>query len=171
MIVNIFVYGSEATPIVNKCLSVLKQSPDIKLVKTPQEADVAIAPLLSKKLSLEEIQSPLYGTLVFHPSLLPRHRGRDAIKWAFRLEEAYTGATWFWADEGYDTGDICETEVLAIKPDESPREFYERAVIPSAIRMLSFILQDLTSGHIRRRPQRNEHASYEPPIKWDLHAV
>lgn len=135
------------------------------IVADLKAADVALAPLLKKKISEAQIEVPRYGTLVFHPSLLPRHRGRDAIKWAFDAGESYTGATWFWADNGYDTGDICEQEVLEISRAESPREFYNRAVIPSAIGLLEYALQDLAGGHVRRRPQREEAATYEKPFK------
>ena len=89
----------------------------------------------------------------------------QSLKWAFKLGEAYTGATWFWATEGLDTGDICEQEVLAILPDERPREFYERAVIPSALRMLGYIVDDVRNGIVRRRPQQHENATFEPGIK------
>jgi methionyl-tRNA formyltransferase len=45
-------------------------------------ADVAIAPLLTTKISEEEINEPLFGTLIFHPSPLPYGRGARAIRWA-----------------------------------------------------------------------------------------
>ena len=35
------------------------------------------------------------GAIGFHPSLLPLHRGRDAIKWAFRFGEKITGGSVF----------------------------------------------------------------------------
>ena len=34
-------------------------------------ADLAIAPLLTEKLSFSEISAPFFGTLIFHPSPLP----------------------------------------------------------------------------------------------------
>lgn len=136
----------------------------IRLAARPSEADVAIAPLLTRKLSAGEANAPRFGTLIFHPSLLPRHRGRDAIRWAFEQGETYSGATWFWAAEGYDTGDICEQEVLEIQPGETPRQFYERAVVPACGRLLGYALSDLQAGHVRRRPQRDAAATYEPPF-------
>jgi len=125
------------------------------------DADVVVAPLLTSKVSPEDIGRLKLGLLIFHPSLLPRHRGRDSIKWAYRLGETYTGATWFWADDSWDTGDVCEQEVLAIVPGESPREFYERAVVPSAARLLGYIVDDLQRGIVRRRPQQHESATFE----------
>lgn len=125
-------------------------------------ADLVVAPLLTRKLTPDDLAVPRYGTLVFHPSLLPRHRGPDAIKAAFRANERYSGATWFWANDQYDAGDLCEQEVLEIQEGERPRDFYTRAVIPSAIKLLSYAVADLCLGHVRRRPQRAEAMTYEP---------
>lgn len=163
---KVFVYEldkADQTPIIQASLDVLREH-DADLAGDDQEADLAIAPLLTKKLPPERLFAPALGTLIFHPSLLPRHRGRDAIRWAFRLKESYTGATWFWADEELDAGDICESEVLAILDGERPRGFYERAVIPSAVRMLGYIIDDISRGVVRRRPQNDESATHEPPI-------
>ncbi|MCL2563131.1 MAG: hypothetical protein FWE08_03750 [Oscillospiraceae bacterium] len=162
----VFVYGASdgvTQPMIQACLGLVEKEhrhePDI------HKADLAIAPLLTTFLATEEILMPRMGTLVFHPSLLPRHRGGDAIKWAFKLGEAYSGVTWFWPDEGIDSGDICEQEVVGILPGESPREFYQRAVIPAAVRSLGRALEGVASGMPRRVPQQLEHGSYEPRIR------
>jgi methionyl-tRNA formyltransferase len=157
---NVCVLGDREFPVVQASLDVVAAKGGT-LVDRLEEADVAIAPLLTEKLTLADIAKPKLGVLIFHPSLLPRHRGRDAIKWAFKAGETYTGATWFWANEGLDTGDICEQEVLAIVPGERPREFYDRAVVPAAIRMLEYIIDDLGSGCVRRRPQQHDNATFE----------
>jgi methionyl-tRNA formyltransferase len=135
-----------------------------EIVQTPEEADLAVAPMLKRILTEEQLNGPKLGTLIFHPSLLPRHAGPDAIKWAFRQGEKYTGATWFWGEKMLDGGDICEQEVLEILPGETPRQFYQRAVIPSALQLLKYAINDISNGHIRRRPQRIEARTYEPSL-------
>lgn len=151
---------ADETPIIKATTDVL-DAHGATVVDDEASADVALAPLLTRKLAADRLYAPALGTLIFHPSLLPRHRGPDAIRWAFKLGEAYTGATWFWADEKFDAGDICEMEVLDIREGERPREFYERAVIPAAVRMLGWILTDLANGVVRRRPQNEDAATYE----------
>lgn len=160
---RIYIYGDILQPIVQAAY-LLASDRGHAVMQEPDRAHLAIAPLLTAKLTEQQIKEPHYGTLIFHPSLLPRHRGRDSIKWAYKLGETYTGGTWFWADSGLDTGDICEQEVLAIDPDVRPREFYEKTVIPSAMRMLDHILEDLDMGIIRKRRQQEEHSSYERPF-------
>lgn len=162
---KIYIYGYDdgmIPPIVALCADAVSRKHEI--VVRPEPADVAIAPLLTEFLSMERITAPEIGTLVFHPSLLPRHRGADAIKWAFNLGETYTGVTWFWPNEGVDTGDICEQEVLAIRDGERPKEFYMRAVLPAAVRTLERALHGIEKGYPRRVPQILENGSYEPKI-------
>lgn len=40
---------------------------------------LAIAPLLTEKITDEELKEPVIGTLVFHPSPLPYGRGASSI--------------------------------------------------------------------------------------------
>ena len=164
MSLKVYIYGSEEDPLVSQSIELLKEK-DATRVDSIEGADVAIAPMLRKFLTMEQINTPRYGTLVFHPSLLPRHQGRDAIRWALKCEETYSGATWFWADAGVDSGDICEMEVLAIKPGIHHATFYMRKVMPSALKMLGWIIDDLTAGYVHRRPQDEKNATYEPAIK------
>ncbi len=126
--------------------------------------DLAIAPLLTRIIPAVELEEPVHGTLVFHPSPLPYGRGASAIKWAYRRGEPVTAATWFWADSGLDTGDICEQEIVKIDHGVRPREFYERDVIPAMTRTLARALGDIARGRIRRIPQVEQHATYDSKI-------
>lgn len=159
----LYVYPAKTPgePIVHACEAAARRAGWYP-VAFPSWADVAVAPLLETKLDPADLAAPKRGTLVFHPSLLPRYRGRNAIRAAFEAGDRYSGATWFWAADKMDAGDICEQEVLEIVPGERPREFYSRAVVPSAALMLERLLGDLGAGHVRKRPQRTEAASYVP---------
>ncbi len=125
------------------------------------EYDLAIAPLLTEKISNYELAKPKTGTLIFHPSPLPYGRGASAIKWAYRRREPITAATWFWADSGLDTGDICEQEILKIDYNLRPRDFYVIHVIPALERTLERCLKGLIRGVQRRVPQVEEYSSFD----------
>ncbi len=126
--------------------------------------DLAIAPLLTRIIPVGELEEPTHGTLIFHPSPLPYGRGASAIKWAYRRGEPVTAATWFWANDGIDTGDICEQEIIRIDHTLRPREFYERDVIPAMTRALHRALVDIGHGRFRRVPQVEQHATYDQRI-------
>ena len=122
---------------------------------------IAIAPLLTEKLSESKLNEPILGTLIFHPSPLPYGRGASSIKWAFIRHEPITAATWFWANSEYDAGDICEQEIIKIDYEMRPREFYEKHIIPGMMRTLKRCLNDLQKGIIRRVTQEQRYATYD----------
>ena len=128
-------------------------------------ADLSIAPLLTKKVSDAEISESTLGTLIFHPSPLPYGRGASAIRWAYRRKEPVTAATWFWATDKLDAGNICEQEIVKIDYDLRPREFYEKHIIPAMCRTLERCLNGLEKGFKRQIPQVEEYASYDGKIE------
>lgn len=125
---------------------------------------LAIAPLLTEKIPDCALKEPLLGTLIFHPSPLPYGRGASSIKWAYRRHEPITAATWFWADKGYDTGDICEQEIVKIDYDLRPRDFYEKHILPAMIRTLKRCLNGIEIGVQRRVPQVDQYSSFDKRI-------
>lgn len=155
------VYGDRATARIIEQAIRLVYKAGLHVAGETSPADVAIAPLMTRKLTAEELRIP---TLVFHPSLLPRHRGRDAIKWTLAHGDPYAGVTWFWADDGYDTGPICEQAIVEIMPGDTPRALYERCVDEGLV-LLAAALEDLRRGGVRRRKQREGAATYDPPFK------
>ncbi|GEM_PF-4662703 len=122
---------------------------------------VAIAPLLTEKLSHEQLCEPIYGTLIFHPSPLPYGRGAKSIRMAYKRNEPVTAATWFWANHRYDAGDICEQEIIKIDYLLSPREFYDEHIIPGMLRTLRRALNDLERGIKRQIQQVEKYSSYD----------
>lgn len=150
----ILLLGDRSKRIVSEAADVIRRS-GFAETESAASADLIVAPWLQSKIPADEIAKTTHGALVFHPSLLPIHRGRNAIKDAYAAGDRVTGATWFWANDAFDAGEICEQEPLIILEGESPRDFYDRAVVPSAIRLLRFALGDIKAGIIRRRPQNN----------------
>ena len=125
------------------------------------EIDLNIAPLLTEKIPSDVIREPRFGTLIFHPSPLPYGRGAASIKWAYKRNEAVTAATWFWADEGLDTGNICEQEIVKIDHTIKPRQFYERDIIPALCRTLERCLSSLKIGLKREVKQQGKYATFD----------
>lgn len=66
------------------------------------------------------------GVVGFHPSPLPRGRGRHPIVWALALGLEETASTFFRMDEGADTGALLSQERIAILPDDDAGSLYDR---------------------------------------------
>lgn len=98
-------------------------------------------------------------TVGYHPSPLPRMRGRAVIPWTILSNEAITGSTLFWIDGSVDSGPILEQEFLHIAPDETAASLYARHMI--ALRtMLERALTALAAGTARRDPQDERFATW-----------
>ena len=120
---------------------------------------------MTKKISETEIKSAFFGTLIFHPSPLPYGRGASSIRWAYRRKEPITAATWFWATDKLDAGDICEQEIIKIDYTLRPGEFYEKHIIPAMLRTLERCLKGVQMGFQRKVKQIEEYATYDGKIE------
>ena len=62
---------------------------------------------------------PTNGSICFHPSLLPKHRGPSSINWPIMAGATKTGLSIFWPDDGMDEGDILLQKEIDIGPDDT----------------------------------------------------
>ncbi len=72
------------------------------------------------------------GCIGMHPTLLPKHRGRAPIPWAFIMGLKKTGVTMFYIDEGTDTGDIIAQEEIEILFHDDAKSLYDKILNISA---------------------------------------
>lgn len=95
------------------------------VVTREEPFDLVILANVLRILGKDEIANPRLGVLCFHPSLLPRHRGSDAVYWTLKMGDRRTGITWFWIDEGVDTGPIAAQAAIDF---DSRGDLTERAL-------------------------------------------
>jgi methionyl-tRNA formyltransferase len=107
----------------------------------------------------------VHGTIQYHPSLLPRHRGRSAINWPVISGEAETGLTIFWPDAGLDTGDILLRRTTPIGPDETLGTVYFERLFPMGVEALLEAVDLVNHGAAPRLEQDGALATYEGPCE------
>ena len=66
-------------------------------------------------LKKELLQIPPMGVIGYHPTALPKNRGRHPITWALNLGLKETASTFFFMDDGIDSGDILSQKKVLIK--------------------------------------------------------
>ncbi|KAB2896231.1 MAG: methionyl-tRNA formyltransferase, partial [Burkholderiaceae bacterium] len=103
-----------------------------------------------------------YGALGYHPSLLPRHRGRDAVRWAVHMGDQVTGGTAYWLDDGADTGPIAAQDWCWVRPDDTPEALWRRDLAPMGLRLFEQVLAALDAGLVPSKPQDDAMATWEP---------
>ena len=72
----------------------------------------------------ELLETPTYGCIGMHPTLLPIGRGRAAIPWAILKGLDQTGVTLFKLDEGVDSGEIIGQGVIPLTAQTTATELY-----------------------------------------------
>ena len=55
--------------------------PDVVAQYRALGAELNVLPFCSQFIPMEVISAPRHGSIIYHPSLLPRHRGASAINW------------------------------------------------------------------------------------------
>jgi methionyl-tRNA formyltransferase len=110
-----------------------------------------------------EFHQPSIGTVCFHPSLLPRHRGPDSVYWTIKMGDVETGVTWFWVTEKVDAGPIAVQRAIAVPRNVRPRDLYEQELVPLGIEAFESLLRQLEAGIVPRTVQDERFATYEPP--------
>lgn len=105
---------------------------------------------------------PAHGTIQYHPSLLPRHRGVSAINWAIINGETKTGLTIFWPDEGLDTGPILLQKEVDIGADETMGDVYFSKLFPLGVKSVLEAVRQVKEGNAARVEQDSSEGEYEP---------
>ena len=142
-----------------------------KLMKDPQVYDdfVKLQPNLAVLAFVTDIipeklfTAPSLGTICYHPSLLPRHRGASAINWAIIHGDKRTGLTIFWVDKGIDTGPILLQKEVQIEPDDTTGSLYFRSLFPMGVDAMVEAVVLIKTGKAPRIQQDESQATYEPP--------
>lgn len=141
------------------------------VMKTPEvheaygrlKPDLAIFAFVTDIIPQSLLAIPSIGTLCYHPSLLPRHRGASAINWAIIQGDTRTGLTIFWADKGIDTGPILLQKEVEIGPEETTGFLYFNKLFPMGIEAIVEAVDLIKKGKAPRIPQDESQATYEPP--------
>jgi methionyl-tRNA formyltransferase len=127
------------------------------------QPDLAILAFVTDIIPEKLISIPSLGTICYHPSILPRHRGASGINWAIIQGDTRTGLTILWIDKGIDTGPILLQKEVEIGPDETTGSLYFKTLFPMGIDAIVEAVGLIKKGKAPRIPQDESKATYEPP--------
>ena len=140
----------------------LKENEGIKKWQS-LNSELGVMAFVTEFLPNEILETPTKGTIQYHPSLLPLHRGSAAMNWPIIFGETETGLTIFWPDEGMDTGPILLQKTCPIKSTETLGSLYFDQLFPMGIDAMSEAIALVQAGKAPRIEQNHELSTYEPP--------
>jgi methionyl-tRNA formyltransferase len=130
--------------------------------RLPRGTDLIVAAHSHDFIGRETRLRASIGAIGYHPSLLPRHRGRDAIRWTIRLRDPVAGGTVYWLSDNIDAGDIAAQEWCWVRPDDTAETLWRRELFPTGIRLIERVLGDLAAGVRVAVPQEPCVGTWEP---------
>lgn len=130
----------------------------IELIRSLQP-DVILVFGLSQIIPSEVLGIPKLGCIGSHPALLPYNRGRHPLIWTLIENLSEGGLTFFYLDEGVDSGDILWQRAFTIRSDDDATVLY-RKVTDLATDAIAEFLPRLEAGNAPRLAQDHSKATY-----------
>jgi len=123
--------------------------------------DLAVMAYVIKFVPQSFCLVPRLGTIQFHPSLLPLHRGPSAINWAVMVGRKETGLTIFRPTDGLDEGPVVLQKTVEIGPDDTVGSLYFDKIFPLGVQALVEAADAVFAGKAKESQQDESQATYE----------
>jgi methionyl-tRNA formyltransferase len=140
------------------------------------DADLGVMAYVLQFAPQPFLNIPRHGTIQYHPSLLPLHRGPSSISWPIALGATRTGISIFRPTDGLDEGPVILQKSCPVGPDETLGELYFNKLFPMGVAALLEAADLVCSGRHEERVQDESQATYEgwfheeeSRINWSNH--
>lgn len=116
------------------------------------KADIIFCFGWSNLLKKDILECTPMGVVGYHPAALPFNRGRHPLIWAIVLGLKQSASTFFFMDEGADSGDILSQSYFDIKYDEYAFDVYQK-MNEIAQEQIKVFVPQLISGNYPKEKQ------------------
>ncbi|MEV7505058.1 formyltransferase family protein [Streptomyces sp. NPDC093018] len=139
-------------------------SAELRAMHVPDGVDLIVAAHSHAFIGRATRARAAVAAIGYHPSLLPLHRGRDAIRWTIRDGDKVTGGSVYHLTERTDGGPIAAQEHLFVPPGSTPETLWREHLAPLGVRLLVRVVTDLAKGRRVEVAQDDELATWEPAM-------
>ena len=98
------------------------------------------------------IAIPRLGAINFHPSILPKYRGRAPVNWAIINGEDRVGLTVHFIDKGIDSGPIIDQKIINVSFEDTIKDVHEK-YFPVYKKLANIIATKFIIGNFKSYPQ------------------
>jgi len=138
-----------------------RNNPDVREQFAQLKADLCVMAYVTLIVPEEILNLPTRGTIQYHPSWLPRHRGPSSINWPIIQGETRTGLSIFWPDNGLDTGPILLQKEVEIQDTDTLGSLYFDRLYPLGVAALMEAVDLVRAGTAPKIRQDERQATYE----------
>ncbi|WP_461537371.1 methionyl-tRNA formyltransferase [Spongorhabdus nitratireducens] len=123
------------------------------------QADLMVVVAYGLILPQVVLDTPRYGCINVHASILPRWRGAAPIQRAIAAGDAESGVTIMQMDAGLDTGDMLIKNICPIHDTDTGSDLHDR-LIETGKPALEQALAQIAAGTLQPESQNNELCTY-----------
>ena len=131
------------------------------------EPELIVVAAYGRILPEDILNTPKYGAINVHSSILPKYRGAAPINWAILNGDAVTGVSIMYMAPELDAGDVILCRETAIDPDEDAVTLTTRLAELGA-EALSEAIGQIGNGTVTRTPQDHAAHTYAPMLDKSL---
>jgi len=124
-------------------------------------ADIGIMAYVLQFAPQNFVNIPKHGTIQYHPSLLPKHRGPSSINWPMIQGATKTGLTIFRPTDGLDEGPVILQKTCDIGPDDTLGDVYFNQLFPTGVKAMLEAADLVVAGKHKEVVQNESQATYE----------
>ena len=137
------------------------KNPEVWEQMASHDSDLCVMAYVLLFVPEEALNVPKYGSIQYHPSLLPWHKGPSSINWPIIMGRKKTGLSIFWPDNGLDTGPILLQKEVDIEADDTLGSVYFNKLYPLGVEAMMESIELVRDGNAPREMQDAEDGSYE----------
>jgi methionyl-tRNA formyltransferase len=127
--------------------------------------DIGVMAYVTQFVPQDFCNIPKFGTIQFHPSLLPLHRGASSMTWAIICGRTETGFSIFRPTDGLDEGPVILTRAVRIEPEDTLGSLYFGKIFPMGVAGLVEVADLVVAGKAPALAQYEPDAGYEGIIR------
>ncbi len=137
------------------------KDPEVWEQMASHESDLCVMAYVLLFVPEEALNVPKLGSIQYHPSLLPWHKGPSSINWPIIMGRSKTGLSIFWPDNGLDTGPILLQKEVDIEADDTLGSVYFNKLYPLGVDAMMDAIELVRDGNAPRQVQDADDGSYE----------
>lgn len=137
------------------------RDPEVIALMKKLSPDLGVMAYVLQFVPEDLLQVPKFGTIQYHPSLLPKYRGPSSINWPIIQGETKTGLTIFRPTDGLDEGPVLLQKEVTIGPDDTLGSVYFDYLFPLGVQAILEAADGVVQGSLEEIVQDEQKASYE----------
>ena len=137
------------------------KDPEVWRAFADMKPDLGVMAFVTLFVPEDFLYIPAKGTIQYHPSLLPRHRGPSSINWPIIQGAEKTGLSIFWPDNGLDEGPILLQKEVEVTENDTLGTVYFDKLFSLGVEAMLESIDLVRAGNAPKIDQDDSLKTYE----------